>query len=430
MNPRARAGLVLVLVLLTARAARAGGDDLAARIDAYLAPYAAAGQLSGNLLLTRGDTVLYERSFGTTTCGGDTAITPGTPFCVAAVTEDMTRVVAIALMQSGLLQPGTLVTDVVPRFPEGDTITFTDVLRHRAGFPRRVTTPDQETVPHTSEDMVRRLGVQVGMRGLLFEPGSDSRESAAGYTLAARMCEIAAGKPFPELLRTLVFDPAGMDGAFDPVPGKPLPPHAVGCLAAWPGCRPAPARDYTFLEGAGSVFATARDLQRFLKAAVDTVYGVGVRRSLVQGGNIVGDGLTDGYEAIADWHGIDDLYLVYAANIRTGAAARLRQDLPRLVRGEAVPVPTLPAVAPVPLPADAEQRYGGRWVSDRADNFTLAATDGLLTAGDWTLVPESPTTFFSPQDYTTVTFTLEGDRAVRLSRPTDDGVLVWTRVAR
>jgi len=38
--------------------------DLTAAIDAYLQPYLDRQHLSGNLLVARGDEILYERSFG------------------------------------------------------------------------------------------------------------------------------------------------------------------------------------------------------------------------------------------------------------------------------------------------------------------------------------------------------------------------------
>ena len=266
--------------------------------------------------------------------------------------------------------------------------------------------------------------------GLLFEPGSQSHYSSAGYTLAARLCELASGRPFAALLDSLVFAPAGMKSAFDPVAGVPLPDHAKSCLNDWPGTRPAPPEDYTFLEGAGSVFATARDLYRFMVAAVDTVYGAGVRASLLRDGKIESYGLTNGYEAFADYYAADDLYLVYTANIHTGAAACLRRDLPRLSHGEKIPTPSRLHVKRVSLPEDAEQRYAGSWTSKQGEDFTITVVDDLLAAGDWTLVPESETTFFSPQDYATVTFEMDGKRAVKIRWNSDRGEMIWTRVGR
>jgi hypothetical protein len=57
----------------------------------------------------------------------------------------------------------------------------------------------------------------------------------------------------------------------------------------------------------------------------------------------------------------------------------------------------------------------------------VTVRDGLVYAGWYALIPKSATTFFSPQDYATVTFVMENDRAARIVWETAGEPLVWTR---
>ena len=61
------------------------GPELARRIDAYVRPFVQAGDLSGTLLVARGDAVVYEHSFGMASYELEVPNTPTTLFCVASV---------------------------------------------------------------------------------------------------------------------------------------------------------------------------------------------------------------------------------------------------------------------------------------------------------------------------------------------------------
>ena len=355
-------------------------------------------------------------------------VTPETPFCIASVNKSMTVAVAVGLLEEGKIALGDSLERFFPGFPRGGRITFEHVLRHRAGFPHRVTEPEEEATPLTSAEMVERVRAHVAEEGFLCEPGEESNYSSAGYSLAARMCELASGEDFGALLARFVYEPAGMTHSFHPAPDLVIPPRARSYLNQWPGVRDAPDKHYSFLVGAGSVFSTARDLSRFLHAIVDTVYSPLVLASLMKEKGLENNGITNGYRAFADYHKDGDLYVVFTGNRHTGATDRMRKDIPRIAAGEDVPVPERIVVEQVPLAEEVLHRFEGSWVSETGSDFDITAEDGQLMAGGWALIPTSETTFFSPQDYADVEFELEEGRPVRLLWETGGDPLVWTRV--
>ncbi len=421
--------LIAAVVALVAAGARAD-TPLAARIDAYLAPLVDAGQVSGTLLVARGDDVIYERSFGLADAERSIPNAPDLPSCVASITKPMTLVVAIKLIEAGKIGMNDPLEKWFPGFPRGDRITFLHVLRHRAGFPHRVTTDEEENSPITGAEMVERMIAQVTRDGFLAEPGARSIYSSAGYSVAARMCELAAGAPFQQVIRDSIFAPAGMTHSFDPRPGEALPPHAESYTDTWPGVRATDTKDYAFLVGAGSVFSTAHDVYAFLHAVVDTVYGAGARASLDRDGGMSENGITNGYRAFADYTDSTGVYVVFTGNRYTGATDWLRADIPRIVAGEDVAARAIPSITRAALTDEQAQALAGAWVSTQGSPMTVTVRDGLVYAGWYSLIPTSPTTFFAPGGYGTATFTVEHGRAVRLDWAMADTTqpnLVWTR---
>ena len=95
------------------------------------------------------------------------------------------------------------------------------------------------------------------------EPGKIWRYSGGGYTVAQLALADTFGRPFPDLLRELVLQPAGMTRS---TYEQPLPPDKLALAAA--GYRrdgsPVPGKRHTYPEmAAAGLWTTAGDLARF-----------------------------------------------------------------------------------------------------------------------------------------------------------------------
>jgi CubicO group peptidase (beta-lactamase class C family) len=101
---------------------------------------------------------------------------------------------------------------------------------------------------------------------LLFQPGTRYSYSDYGCALAARVAEAATGRPFPELVRTLVLDPADLrDTFFPPSLGvSDRLARVVGALAeGTDGAMYNSPYALALAHPAFGVVASARDLLRF-----------------------------------------------------------------------------------------------------------------------------------------------------------------------
>ena len=179
---------------------------------------------------------------------------------------------AIRLIEEGKLSENSLLSKWLPTFPRGDEITVEQLLRHGAGIPHRVTTEAEETHPHTAANMVSLAA----RKPLLFDPGTDTVYSSAGYSVLARVLELAGGRSYSELLEDLVLAPAGAVHTIGRADSRhPLAGRAQGLFLGPDGPLNAPLKDLSFLVGAGSVYSTPRDLLAIQRAVLDGTYDEG-----------------------------------------------------------------------------------------------------------------------------------------------------------
>lgn len=383
-------------------------------IDAYAGVLAGAGELSGTLLVALGGRVIYERAFGMASYELGTANTIATRHGIASVSKLLTAALALKLAEQGVIGLDDPLAEYLPDFPRAAEITVDHLLRHRSGIPHRVTADGDVSTPRTATDMAGLAGEAE----LLFEPGSRRGYSSAGYSVLARVLEVASGVSYAELLDTEIFAPASAlhaatDDGWRLVSGR-SDDHLMGAH----GPVPAPPADLSFLVGAGSVFATPRDLLAVMVAIDEGRYGDLARREILgEEGEVGWNGQSFGYRAFLDYRSGDGRAVIFAGNLHTGANDLLRRDVPRIVAGEGVESPAVPAPPSASLSvgtradiAGVYQFRAGQPDSEEALRFAPDGSFGRL--GSWSLVPVAEDSFASTTDYATVAILRADDGSV------------------
>ena len=370
--------------------------SLEQRVERYLQPYRDIGHVSGTLLIARGDQVVYERSFGLADREHGVPNTPRTRFCVGSVNKPMTIVVLARLVEMEKLALDDKLSEYLPDFPRANEITVGDLLRHRAGIPHRVTEPLDETRPQTPTSMVELAA----RKDLVFEPGTDSVYSSAGFSVLARVLELAGGKPYAELLEEHVLAPAGMTDTSDAGTRAILERRAASYYFDSDGFVNAPPSDISYLVGAGSVFSTPRDLLAMQQALLAGRLGKGAQDLLGrESGNLSWNGLANGYRAFADYDSTTGVSVVVASNLTSGALDKIRNALPKIAAGQDVPTPEPIRAAAADIDPEILESYQGAYELRPGRNLELRVVNGRVMMEEWLLIPTSERTLFSPQDY-------------------------------
>lgn len=212
------------------------------------------------VVLLRDTTVVLARGFGFSDVEREIPVTPETPFNVASVAKPISAVVALRLVQDGLLD-----LDKPMRRYSGFA-EFCNAARAEGGifFGDYACTDNRLTLRHVLS--MTANGEQSGAR-FWYNPIS--------YSWASRPIAEVAGRPFSELVDSLVIRPAGMRNSARTHRRLLLPPRIAEALAtpyhidsAGRVVRsdpPPPQGD----GAAGGVIASAMDLARFDIALAD-----------------------------------------------------------------------------------------------------------------------------------------------------------------
>ncbi len=197
-----------------------------------------------------------------------------TQFATASGTKGLTALTVMSLVERGTLTLGTtarsLLGDDLPLIAAD--VTVEHLLAHRSGIGDYL---DEDTLSDIS-DYVMSVPVHelatteqylpaLDGHGTVFPAGERFAYNNGGYVLLALLAERASGMDFPQLVHTLVCEPAGMvDTAFlrsDELPGR----AALGYLGE-DGLRTNVLHLPVRGNGDGGVYSTAADLSAFWEA--------------------------------------------------------------------------------------------------------------------------------------------------------------------
>lgn len=401
--------------------------DVAARVREWLRPAAEAGHLSGALLVARDDEILVEAAFGMANAEHRVLNRVDTRFAVASITKEMTFAATIRLAETGKLKLDDTLAKWLPEFPRGDALHVIDLLRHRAGIPHRVTTPEDECVPRSAQDMVE---LAAKAPPLDIAPGSRSVYSSAGYSVLARVLELASGKSYGELMRSLVFEPAGMEQTQDGNGRDVIADRAEPYFLGPHGLEHAAPKDLSFLVGAGSVLSTPRDLHRLQRAILGGKLGPSVKQSFTASGPLRWYGSTNGFVSFADFDASTHVHVIFTANLSSGVLNEIRRELPRLIAGETVAPLTIPKLEAADVDVEEYAPAAGDYRASSGTEFTLRIHGGRVFAGEAPLVPRGAHELFAPTDYGVVKLEhgTDGDPD-RITWESPSGVTNFERVA-
>lgn len=413
---------LVCLVSAVAVNVHAQDTTLPARIRVFEQGFDAANQLSGVLLVARGDSVILHHAFGwrDPLRGVRTAL--DTPIPVASVTKPFTLVAFAQMVTEGKLRLTDTISRWVPELPDAGQITVGHLLNHRAGIRHRVASPADEQSVNSAADVVRAAA----RHSLVFEPGTRSSYSTAGYGVLARVLEQVDGRPFAELLRARVFSPAGMTSSFDLTGDSVARGFAASFLPRDGRLVAGEPRHLSYLAGGGSSVSTAEDLFRFVRTIRRGGYP-GVRFDvLAPSGTLRWTGATGGYFSWVDVLQEDNLTIVWVGNTWGGAAPALRETLVRMIRGESPVPPTIPRQVAGPPASDLAGLTGD--YETRPGAFVAVRVDGGLRYDDNYLVPIGRDEYWLPSTSERIRFVRDASGVVSGIERSSGGTV--TKMAR
>lgn len=176
------------------------------------------GSFNGAILIAKEGDIVYERYVGLKDPrqknSGD-SITAETPFQIASTGKTMTAAAVLKLWEEGKLSLDDDVTKYFPGFPYPG-VTVKTLLNHRSGLPNYLYYMEKgkwvRNQQASNTDVLNTL--------ITWQPpkaaNADKRFQYCNtnYVLLALIVEKVSGMSFPEYMRTVIFEPLGMNNSF------------------------------------------------------------------------------------------------------------------------------------------------------------------------------------------------------------------------
>jgi CubicO group peptidase (beta-lactamase class C family) len=215
--------------------------------------------------------LVFSRGYGLADLENSVPATPETVYRSASIGKPITATAAMKLAETSRLDLDQPVQRTCPAFPKKPWImtprhllTHTSGIRHYGG-PRDF----QEQASSVHYKSVADALAPFKDDPLLFEPGTKFSYSTYGYDVLGCVLEGAAHMPFMDVIRTLVFEPAGMTRSRDDDPSAIIPHRAAGYVRTDGALRIAPHVDMSNRLPAGGYATTAPDLAAFASHFID-----------------------------------------------------------------------------------------------------------------------------------------------------------------
>jgi CubicO group peptidase (beta-lactamase class C family) len=357
------------------------------------------------------------------------AVAADTIFSIQSTSKNVTAVAILLAVQRGLLDLDAPITRYVPDFtvhsrfeaaPQAK-MTLRLLLSHRAGFTHEA--PVGNNYDPAFPDFEAHVR-SISATWLRYPVGERYRYSNLGFDLAGYILQVRTGMPFPDWVRTVLFEPLGMaDSTVAPQIYERRTNRAVGHEA---GHETVPLR--TPLIPSGGVYVSARDMAAYAlfhlnrgKAGGQTVlredlwremhgfalggdYGLGVIRTELRYGDTPlrslghkGGGF--GFGSVFNYCPEAGLAWVALFNRPVDAAYRFGEGLMdaalTLRHGARRPRLTMDALAPVQLTPAQLHEFEGTWVG-RDGAVTLKVEGPELQFGEGPI--STPLQFRSPDE--------------------------------
>ncbi|HJW93189.1 MAG TPA: serine hydrolase domain-containing protein [Thermoanaerobaculia bacterium] len=239
-------------------------DDLAKKIDAYVAPYVHENTFSGVVLIGKGDDIVFAKPYGMANYEFNVPLAVDTRFPIASITKMFTSAILARLEEENRLSPNDLLAKWVPDFPSADKITVQHLANHKSGIRdpqdlRRIIRANMTTAEVVDVLKKKPLGSA---------PGEKYSYTTANYAVLAHIIERVTGRTYAEVIRDYVYTPAGMKDSGELSTTSVVPRLTTGYMANpfGPGMSVCGPEDTSWKTGGGSSYSTARDLQRFMRA--------------------------------------------------------------------------------------------------------------------------------------------------------------------
>lgn len=266
--------------------------------DQLLSPYDGDDTPGAAVQVWRDGRTLYSKGYGMANLAYGVPFEPDTRTNIGSTSKQFTGLAIMLQAERGLLSLDDDIRKHIPELPDfGETITIRHIITHTSGlreFANLMLMTDRQLMHGDWIERSELIEIVQRQPALQNAPGAEWNYNNTAFGLAALIVERTSGKDFDRFMQDNVFGPLGMTRTLvRPTPEFIVPDMSEGYTPGERGFRQ--TGDLGASTGAGGIYSTVQDLQRWVQNYSDPQ--VGSRESLDQmmTSYVLTDGDTTGY---------------------------------------------------------------------------------------------------------------------------------------
>lgn len=370
-----------------------GNEKLTHTIDNYLNRHFDNKKFNGNLLIAKGDSVMYSKSFGLANREFGIANSDSTKFLIGSITKPFTAMGILILEKEGKININEKLSKYFPNFQNAERITIEQLLTHTSGL------ADYRNLPSWKEDSksdsttplatIRKMSSQP----LLFQPGTNFRYSNVGYILLGLIIEKVSEMSFASFIEEKILQPLRLDYTGIINNQDFVPNLASGYSSSPKEILKAEYINYRQPFSSGNMYSTNADLWKFTKAVLNAKlvsaektkqiftsrnyygYGWGIRN--FEGTKAYGHyGGMNGFVGAITFIPDGDYFISFLTNDNNTPKIRITRDLVSIIQGNDVPLPVETKLIKTPL--EIRKQIIGNYATKNGGTLKVFEEDGKL----------------------------------------------------
>lgn len=176
------------------------------KVDDYLKLLESDSKFIGYVLLSHGDSVLYQNGFGYADIENKIPFSDTTLVCICSTGKIFTATIIMKLVQENKIQLNDKIGKYFPELPYGDSILIKHLLTHTSGLANY-----QENLSYyLNENCTENIDF-IKTQKLKFKPGEKTYYSTSGMILLGALIEKIYHKNFIDVVKSEILIPFGMD---------------------------------------------------------------------------------------------------------------------------------------------------------------------------------------------------------------------------
>ncbi len=362
-------------------------------IERYIKRHVENGKFNGNLLITKGDQVLYSKSFGFADRAHKIENCDSTKFLIGSITKTFTALAILILEEEEKLKLNDKLSKYFPDFQSANKITVAQLLTHTAGIGDyrmlqdwKADSQSEHTTPYTTISKMSNMA-------LLSEPGERFRYSNVGYILLGLIIEKVSQLSFADFIQNKILNPLQLKNTGIIDNQTIIYGLAQGYSSNSKETIKAEYINYQQPFSSGNMYSTTQDLLKFTKAVINGKlisqertkaifetgqyygYGWGIRN--FNGIRAYGHhGGMNGFIGSITYIPEGNYFICLLTNDNNTPKVRITNDLVDIILGKVVPLPESTQL--IELTKEVQQEVIGNYLVKPGDTLKVFEEGGKL----------------------------------------------------